>query len=94
MSIELDKDKLLEHLETEWSKRWNARVLRPRELCHQFLDKDLAPENVRKMREIYFRAYMDGVNDLLAAVLEFDGDIRGTEAVAALLIKTQSSVES
>ena len=86
MPLELDKEKLLEHLRTEWKKRWDARLSRPRELCEEFYGP-IEPEaaHLRDMHRLYFDSYVEGAQDMLEVVLELDSDIRGAEAMASLM---------
>jgi hypothetical protein len=87
MAVNLDKDKLLEHLKAELEKRWNDRIDRPKEQAEWFYGPggSTEPENIRDMRKLYFESYWDGVTDTVSALLTFDDDIRGVEALAALV---------
>jgi hypothetical protein len=85
MALELDKDKLLAHLKAEMAKRTEARFERPKELAEWFYGPGGSEpeENLRDMSHLYNQAYWDGAVDALSAVLTFDDDIRGAQAIAA-----------
>jgi hypothetical protein len=80
------KEALLLHLKAAWERNYNKRSGRPFEIGEWFYG--MAPEGgspeLRDMRKLYAESYMDGAVDMLEAVLDFDGDIRGAEALAAL----------
>jgi hypothetical protein len=92
MAVELDKDKLLEHLQKEMGDRWDKRKGRPQDLANWFYGP--GPHGsacLRDMAHVYGQAYWDGVEDAIQAVLTFDDDIRGVEAVAAVLANMKAA---
>ena len=80
------KDALIAYLKEAWEKNYHKRKDRPVEIGEWFYG--LAPEagspELRDMRKVYYEAYMDGAVDILDAVVQFDGDLRGMEAILAL----------
>lgn len=81
---DLNREKLLEHLQTNWSKKWEERLDRPDEII-KLIDTAISRDHLRtQVRELYFQAYMDGVIDIFNVVLEFDDDLRGVESLMAL----------
>lgn len=82
--IHLDREKLIAHLREMWREKWEGRQERPEELAAEFFGPDLPAEDLRAMRKFYSDAYLEGAQDMLKTILDFDDDIRGVEALIAL----------
>jgi hypothetical protein len=85
MSLKIDKDKLFSHIREDFSKKWDARIDRPKELAESFYGPGGAQtkSNVRSMQKLYAQAYFEGAQDMIKTVLAFDGDIREMEILVA-----------
>ena len=84
-SVELNREKLIAHLEKMWKDKWDGRIERPRELAEWFYGPGpLSEKELDDMRKLYTDAYIEGAQDMLRTILTFDDDIRGVEAIAAL----------
>ena len=86
MPIDLDQEKLIEHLQKDVGDRWDKRIDRPKEMAEWFYGPGGGeePENRRDMAKLYGEGYWDGAIDVLEAVLSLDDGIRGAEAIAAI----------
>jgi hypothetical protein len=91
MSIELDKEKLWKHLQNELKIRFDKRFEDKRFL--ELADRHLSVESHRGAQQVYNAAYFDGAVDMLEAILTYDDDIRGVEAIIAMLDKARPGTD-
>jgi len=83
--VPINKEKLIEHLNSEWEKKWGTRRNRLREMGEWFYGGEPDEEMVRDMRKLYTEAYLEGATDLLETILTFDADMQGVAALEALM---------